>query len=307
MCVDIIQYTVCNHKSRHFTQKCRSVRNVGCFEPIYAFFFGPRSKSPCTLPMVPGKVDPVEGWCSRMCRLKYERLDPRNFRGRSPCEYLRERLGRTVKEEWARREAETNRIFQSPYSEQGYDRGYGGLEEARETGWTDARAKSRSATYGDSRRTFGEVAAAREGGGSLDWPVRGRPEALPTAHQGGGYRSDGDTAGKGGTRRSRNTNLPARGRKSEEYDRKPEVDTSRADAPGPSRSERARVNVRAADLLRDGRHVDLAGNPANQPPPPKEQKKTRLSGDGKGGTESGHNQGKGKKKVSMLPRTSQTK
>ena len=92
MCVEFLKYTACNHQRRHFLKKCKFMRNVGCFEPMYAYLFGARGKVPCQFPKVEGEVHIVEGWCSQWCQGRYEGLDPRLFKGRTPSVYLRERL-----------------------------------------------------------------------------------------------------------------------------------------------------------------------------------------------------------------------
>ncbi|KAL2110097.1 hypothetical protein VUR80DRAFT_1615 [Thermomyces stellatus] len=92
MCIELLRYKACNHGARRFLEKCKFVRNAGCFEPICAYFFGERGSHPCQFPKVPGKVHVVEGWCSNLCRARNEGMNSNEFMGRTPNTYKSDRV-----------------------------------------------------------------------------------------------------------------------------------------------------------------------------------------------------------------------
>lgn len=89
MCVEIIQYAVCNHERKIVSGKCRLIRHAGCLEPLMRCIYGPPPDRPCPFPRYPGVIRTTDQWCSPECEDLYKHLGPENFRGMTPREYIR--------------------------------------------------------------------------------------------------------------------------------------------------------------------------------------------------------------------------
>lgn len=179
MCIKLLRYSVCNHERRQFLEKCRFVRRVGCFEPIFAYFYGPTGTSPCRYPMVAGEVHEVEGWCSEACKKKYGVLSTRKFKGRTPSVYMRERVEEIARDRKQREASKPRWSERTAMEIVGAQHGYGAkmeqeYEEAA-AGPAEAKADVRAPSV-PLYRHEGKVHHSTDEGVPLVWPFKGHPD-----------------------------------------------------------------------------------------------------------------------------------